>query len=287
MVHNGIEYGDMQLICEAYYIMANALGMSAEEMAQVFTRWNKGDLDSYLIEITSHIMARKDEETGKPTIEVILDQAGQKGTGKWTSQSALDLGIPAPTIAEAVFARCISAIKEERAAASKELKGPRRTRWKTDRKKAINAIRKALYASKVCSYAQGFALLAEASQEHGWNLDFGEISMIWRGGCIIRAHFLQRIKDAFDAEPDLPNLLLAPYFKDIIHKSQTAWRQVVTTATELGIPVPAFSSALAYYDSYRRERLSANLIQAQRDYFGAHTYQRVDKEGTFHTEWLK
>ncbi len=287
MVHNGIEYGDMQLICEAYYIMANALGMSADEMAEVFTRWNKGDLDSYLIEITSHIMARKDEETGKPMIEVILDQAGQKGTGKWTSQSALDLGIPAPTIAEAVFARCISAIKDERVAASKELKGPRRKNWKTDPKKAVNAIRKALYASKVCSYAQGFALMAEAKEEYGWDLDFGEISMIWRGGCIIRAHFLQRIKDAFDENPDLPNLLLAPYFKDIIHKSQNAWRQVVTTATELGIPVPAFSSALAYYDSYRRERLSANLIQAQRDYFGAHTYQRVDKEGTFHTEWIQ
>ncbi|KPJ54381.1 MAG: 6-phosphogluconate dehydrogenase [Planctomycetes bacterium DG_58] len=286
MVHNGIEYGDMQLICEAYYIMANALGMGAKELHQVFAEWNKGDLDSYLIEITRDIFAKMDEETGRPIVEVIKDRAGQKGTGKWTSQSALDLGIPAPTIAEAVFARCISAIKDERVAASKILKGPE-AKYKGDKDEFIEAIRQALYASKICSYAQGFALMRAAGEEFGWKLKFGEISMIWRGGCIIRAHFLHRIKDAFDRKPDLANLLLDPYFKQIVESSQDNWRKVVMEATRLGIPVPAFSSALAYFDSYRRERLSANLIQAQRDYFGAHTYERLDKEGSFHTEWLE
>ena len=287
MVHNGIEYGDMQLICEAYYIMANALGLTSAELHEVFKEWNAGDLDSYLIEITRDIFAKIDPDTGKPYVEHILDKAGQKGTGKWTSQSALDLGVPAPTIAEAVFARCISGVKDERVAASKILKGPRSQKWKgISRKRAIEAIRQALYASKVCSYAQGFALMREAGNEYGWKLNFPEISMIWRGGCIIRARFLHKIKDAFDKNPDLPNLMLDPYFQNIVEGSQKAWRLVVSTACNLGIPVPAFSSALAYFDSYRRARLSANLIQAQRDYFGAHTYLRTDKPGVFHTEWL-
>ncbi len=284
MVHNGIEYGDMQLISEAYYLMKNALGMDAPELHKVFAEWNEGELSSYLIEITADIFSKVDEETGKPLVEVILDRAGQKGTGKWASQSALDLGIAAPTIAEAVFARCISAVKEERIAAAKILSGPE-SKYEGNREKFIEAIRQALYASKICSYAQGFALMKAAGEEYDWNLHLGEIAMIWRGGCIIRARFLHRIKEAFDRNAGLPNLLLDAYFKDIVEKSQGAWRLVVSTAATLGIPVPAFSSALSYYDSYRRERLSANLIQAQRDYFGAHTYRRVDKEGVFHSEW--
>jgi len=286
MVHNGIEYGDMQLICEAYYLMANAMGMGAEELHEVFARWNEGDLDSYLIQITADIFSKKDPDTGKPLVDVILDRAGQKGTGKWTSQSALDLGVPAATIAEAVFARCMSAIKEERVAASKQLKGPRTRRITANKQEFIEAIRQALYASKICSYAQGFSLMKEAAKEYGWALKPGAIAMIWRGGCIIRARFLQRIKDAFDRRPDLPNLLLDPYFKGIVEGAQKSWRQVVAKATQMGIPVPAFSSALAYFDSYRRARLPANLLQAQRDYFGAHTYERVDKPGAFHTDWL-
>jgi 6-phosphogluconate dehydrogenase len=286
MTHNGIEYGDMQLICEAYYLMKNALGLTTEQMHDVFTEWNKGDLDSYLIEITADILSKKDSDTGNPLVEMILDKAGQKGTGAWTSQNALGLGIAAPTIAEAVFARCISAIKDERVAASKELAGPD-AKYTGNKEGFIRAIHNGLYASKICSYAQGFALMGQAAKEYDWKLNFGAIAMIWRGGCIIRAHFLRRIKDAFDRNPDLANLLLDPYFKDIVQKAQDKWRKVVTTAAELGIPVPAFSSALNYYDSYRNPRLSANLIQAQRDYFGAHTYQRIDKEGTFHTEWLK
>ena len=287
MVHNGIEYGDMQLIVEAYYIMANALRMGADELHEVFSRWNQGDLDSYLIQITADILSKKDPETGKPLVDVILDKAGQKGTGKWTSQSALDLGTPAVTIAEAVFARCMSAVKTERVAASKVLKGPRSRRVAAGKKDAfIEAIRQALYASKICSYAQGFSLMRAAAQEYGWKLDMGGIAMIWRGGCIIRARFLHRIKEAFDRCPDLPNLLLDPYFKDIVERSQKSWREVIVKATQMGIPVPAFSSALAYFDSYRRARLPANLIQAQRDYFGAHTYERVDKKGTFHTDWI-
>ena len=287
MVHNGIEYGDMQLICEAYYLMAHALGMSTAEMQKVFAEWNQGDLNSYLIEITADILNRKDPETGKPIVDVVLDTAGQKGTGKWTSQSALDLGVPAPTIAEAVFARCISAIKEERVAASKQLSGPS-AKYKGDRDAFVTAVRDALYASKICSYAQGFQLIAAAAKEHGWQLNFGEISMIWRGGCIIRAHFLNRIKEAFDRDASLANLLLDPFFKDIVQSNQANWRKVVTTAAELGVPAPAFSSALAYYDSYRADRLPANLLQAQRDYFGAHTYERVDKPRGefFHTEWM-
>ena len=284
MVHNGIEYGDMQLIAEAYYILHNTLGLDAKELHQIFSEWNSGDLDSFLIQITADIFKRIDEETGKPLVEMVLDKAGQKGTGKWTTVSALDLGVPAPTMAEAVFARCISAIKEERVAASKILTGPSGT-YTGDKKAFIAAIRDALYASKICSYAQGFQLMRAASQERNWNLNLGEIAMIWRGGCIIRAHFLNRIKEAFDRQPDLANLLLDPYFKDIIDRSQANWRKVVSVCAELGVPAPAFSSALAYYDSYRRDRLPANLIQAQRDYFGAHTYERIDKPGTFHSDW--
>jgi 6-phosphogluconate dehydrogenase len=288
MVHNGIEYGDMQLISEAYYILKHALGMSAKEMQSVFAEWNKGELDSYLIEITRDILSKVDKETGQPMVDMILDTAGQKGTGKWTSQAALDLGIATPTITEAVFARCISAIKEEREEASKVFKGPE-IKFEGDsdaREQFIEAIRQALFASKICSYAQGFAMMREASREYDWDLNFGDIALMWRGGCIIRAQFLDTIKEAFDKQPDLANLLMAPYFKEAVEKAQANWRLVVSTAINMGLPVPAFSSALSYFDSYRRVTLSANMIQAQRDYFGAHTYNRVDKPGTFHTEWL-
>jgi 6-phosphogluconate dehydrogenase len=284
MVHNGIEYGDMELISEAYFIMKNVLGMSHAEMSDEFAGWNEGDLDSYLIEITSQILSRTDPETGEPMVEVILDRAGQKGTGKWTSQSALDLGVPAPTIAEAVFARCISAIKAEREKASKIVKGPA-GKFSGNRKGFSKSIREALYASKICSYAQGFALMRSAAEEYEWSLDYGGIAKIWRGGCIIRAKLLARIRNAFDADPALPNLILDPYFRDVLEKSQKNWRHVVASAFELGVPIPAFSSALSYFDSYRTARLPANMIQAQRDYFGAHTYERVDKPGVFHTEW--
>ncbi len=288
MCHNGIEYGDMQMICEAYMLMEQVLGLTANEMHDVFAEWNEGELDSYLIEITRDILGKKDPETGKPMVDVILDTAGQKGTGKWTSQSALDLGIPVQTIAEAVFARTMSAIKEERVAASKVLSGPNAA-FDGDKKEMIEMIRKALYASKICSYAQGYQLMKAAAVEYGWDLDFGNIALLWRGGCIIRARFLGKIKEAFDKRPDLPNLLLDSYFKNVIEENQDAWRKVVAMAVEKGIPVPAFSSALAYYDGYRRERLPANLLQAQRDYFGAHTYERVDRPRGefFHTEWLK
>ena len=286
MIHNGIEYGDMQLISEAYFLMKNLLGLTNDEMGDIFSQWNKEELDSYLIEITADILKKKDDETGEYVIDLILDRAGQKGTGKWTSQSALDLGIAAPTIAEAVFARCISAIKKERVDASKILHGSK-IQFSGDKEKVIQSIRIALYASKICSYAQGFALMREAAKEFNWTLDFGEISMIWRGGCIIRAQFLHRIKDAYDRNPDLMNLLLDDYFKESVEKAQESWREVIKLAVDNGLPVPAFSSALAYYDSYRTARLSANMIQAQRDYFGAHTYERVDKDGVFHTEWLK
>lgn len=287
MTHNGIEYADMQLICEAYYIMKTVLKLPSEKIYQVFKEWNRGDLDSYLIEITADILKKKDEETGNFMVEMILDTAGQKGTGKWTSQSSLDLGIPAPTIAEAVFARCISAIKEERINASKILKGPK-TNFEGDKEKFIEAIYGALYASKICCYAQGFALMKEASKEYNWDLNFGEIALLWRNGCIIRAKFLERIKEAFEKNPNLPNLLLDPYFKQIIEKNQDKWREIVSVSAKLGVPIPAFSSALAYYDSYRCESLPANLLQAQRDYFGAHTYERIDKPRGkfFHTEWL-
>ncbi len=286
MIHNGIEYGDMQMICEAYSLLSTALGLSAQQLHEVFSEWNDGDLDSYLIQITKDILAEKDPETGKPMVDVILDTAGQKGTGKWTSQSALDLGSPAPTIAEAVFARCLSALKDERVYASKVLSGPV-AEFKGDKKTFIEDVRKALYASKVCSYAQGYQMLKLAAKEHNWDLKYGEIALMWRGGCIIRAKFLGNIKKAFDNNPELPNLLLDPFFKEVIDQCQESWRRTIATAVQLGIPVPTFSSALSYYDSYRAPRLPANLLQAQRDYFGAHTYERVDKPRGqfFHTDW--
>ncbi|ASB88541.1 NADP-dependent phosphogluconate dehydrogenase [Bacillus sonorensis] len=287
MVHNGIEYGDMQLISESYFILKNLLGLSSDELHEVFAEWNKGELDSYLIEITADIFTKKDEETGKPMVDVILDKAGQKGTGKWTSQSALDLGVPLPIITESVFARFISAMKEERVKASKLLTGPEAKPVTENKEELIEAVRKALFMSKICSYAQGFAQMKAASEEYGWDLKYGDIAMIFRGGCIIRAAFLQKIKDAYDRNPELDNLLLDPYFKDIVESYQGALRKTVSLAVEQGIPVPCFSSALAYFDSYRTATLPANLIQAQRDYFGAHTYERTDKEGIFHTEWMK
>ncbi len=286
MVHNGIEYGDMQLICEVYQLMSQGLGMSAAEMQPVFAEWNKGVLDSYLIDITTDILKVKDPETGKAMVDLILDTAGQKGTGKWTSVAGLDLGVAIPQIAEAVFARCISAIKEERVAAAAKLKGPNKP-YRKDRAKFIAQLHDALYASKICSYAQGYQLLRAASEEYKWNLKFGEIALLWRGGCIIRAQFLDNIKDAFTKKPKLANLLLDPYFKKVVAKSQRSLRTVIKTAIDLGIPVPSMSSALNYYDSYRCERLPANMLQAQRDYFGAHTYERVDKPRGefFHTDW--
>ncbi len=286
MVHNGIEYGDMQLISESYFILKHVLGLDAAELHEVFAEWNKGELDSYLIEITADIFTKKDEKTGKPLVDMILDTAGQKGTGKWTSQDALDLGVPLPIVTESVFARFISAMKSERVIASKLLAGPETVAYTGDKAELIEAVRKALYMSKICSYAQGFAQLHIAAKEYNWDLHYGEIAMIFRGGCIIRAQFLQKIKDAYDRESDLANLLLDPYFKEIVESYQSALRDVLSVAIKQGIPVPGFSSALAYYDSYRTETLPANLIQAQRDYFGAHTYQRVDEEGTFHTEWF-
>jgi 6-phosphogluconate dehydrogenase len=286
MVHNGIEYGDMELIAEAYFLMKNVLGMSHDEMRDEFARWNKGDLESYLVEITADILAKKDPETGLPLVEAVLDRAGQKGTGAWTSKSALDLGIAAPTIAEAVFARCISAARSERVEASRLLAGPTAA-FKGDRAQFLESLRDALYASKICSYAQGFSLLRAAAGEYHWPLDYGEIASIWRGGCIIRARFLGKIKEAYDREPRLANLILDPYFRGVILRAQPGWRRVVATATELGVPIPAFSSALSWFDSYRSARLPANMIQAQRDYFGAHTYERTDRGGVFHTEWGK
>ncbi|MFP4214828.1 MAG: decarboxylating NADP(+)-dependent phosphogluconate dehydrogenase [Planctomycetota bacterium] len=285
MVHNGIEYGDMQLICEAYNLM-KGMGMTPDEMSDVFAEWNKGDLDSYLIEISRDILAKKDDETGKPMVDVILDTAGQKGTGKWTAITALDLGQPLTLIGEAVFARCLSALKDERVAAAKELTGPDAT-FDGDKAAFIEDIRQALYASKIVSYAQGYQLMREAAKEWDWNLNYGGIALMWRGGCIIRSQFLGKIKEAFDEDPQLVNLLLAPYFKDAVTNAQAAWRRVVSKSVEMGVPVPAFSSALAYFDGYRSERLPANLLQAQRDYFGAHTYERVDKPRGefFHTNW--
>ncbi|MCE0741835.1 NADP-dependent phosphogluconate dehydrogenase [Bacillus sp. G16] len=287
MVHNGIEYGDMQLISESYFILKQVLGLSADELHEVFAEWNKGELDSYLIEITADIFTKKDEETGKPLVDVILDKAGQKGTGKWTSQSALDLGVPLPIITESVFARFISAMKEERVKASGILSGPEEKPVTENKEELIEAVRKALFMSKICSYAQGFAQMKAASEEYNWDLKYGEIAMIFRGGCIIRAAFLQKIKEAYDREPELDNLLLDSYFKNIVESYQGALRQVISLAVAQGVPAPSFSSALAYYDSYRTAVLPANLIQAQRDYFGAHTYERTDKEGIFHTEWMK
>ena len=286
MVHNGIEYSDMQLIAEAYYILSKAGGLTAAELHDVFARWNEGPLDSYLIEITRDILAVVDPETGRPLVDLILDKAGQKGTGKWTSQSALDLGIPTPAITEAVFARCMSAVKDERVKAANVLKGPEGT-WNGDRQELIQAVHDALYASKICSYAQGFALLAAASKEYGWNLQFGEISLLWRGGCIIRARFLDKIRDAFAKDAGLANLMLDSFFASVLAEAQKPWRLVLKTCRDLGIPTPAFNASLDYYDSYRQAVLPANLIQAQRDYFGAHTYERTDRPGVFHTEWGK
>ncbi|NOR33306.1 MAG: decarboxylating NADP(+)-dependent phosphogluconate dehydrogenase [Bacteroidales bacterium] len=285
MVHNGIEYGDMQLISEAYNLMKNLLGMSADEMHEVFKEWNEGELDSYLIEITRDILGYRDED-GEPLVEKILDTAGQKGTGKWTGIEALDLGIPLTLIGESVFARCLSALKEERVEASKVLSGPHPS-YSGDRAMFINDIKSALYASKIVSYAQGYTLLREAAKEYGWELNYGGIALLWRGGCIIRSVFLSKIKDAFDQNPSLPNLLLDPFFKEKVEASQEGWRKVVATALVNGIPVPAFTTALNYFDGYRSERLPANMLQAQRDYFGAHTYERVDKPRGefFHTNW--
>ncbi len=284
MVHNGIEYADMQVICEAYWLMEKLLGMSPDEISAVFAEWNKGELSSYLVAITAEILARKDPDTGKPMVNVILDTAEQKGTGKWSGQTALDLGVAAPTIADAVFARTLSALKKERVAASSVLPGPT-VSFPGDKPAFIERIRKALFCSKICSYAQGFALLRAADQEYHWDLRFGTISSLWRAGCIIRAQFLGKIKKAYDQDPALANLLLDPYFAQVMAADHQAWRQVVSVAAIHGVPVPAFMSALAYYDGYRSATLPANLLQAQRDYFGAHTYNRVDKVGKFHTQW--
>jgi len=285
MVHNGIEYGDMQLIGEAYNLMRAGLGMTAEEMHQVFAEWNKGELESYLIEITRDILAFKDTD-GQPLVDKILDTAGQKGTGKWTVMNSAELGVPITLIAEAVYSRCISAFKEERVVAAKKLKGPKPV-VSGDRAKFVESIRQALYASKIVSYAQGYMLMRSAAKEYGWNLNYGGIALMWRGGCIIRSRFLGDIKEAFDKQPKLTNLLLAPFFKKAIRVSHRGWRNVVATAARKGIPVPAFSTALAFFAGYRSERLPANLLQAQRDYFGAHTYERIDKPRGefFHTNW--
>lgn len=285
MVHNGIEYGDMQLIAEAYHILKDVAGLTHEELADVFEEWNKGELDSYLIEITKNILKVKDPETSKPIVDIILDKAGQKGTGKWTSQSALDLGVPLSLITESVFARYISALKTERVHASTILNGPKKGAFSGNKKAFIESVRRALYFSKIASYAQGFAQMKAASDQYDWDLQYGEIAKIFRAGCIIRARFLQKITDAYNNDKNLNNLLLDPYFKGIADNYQDDLRNVVAEAVKAGIPVPTFSAAISYYDSYRLEVLPANLIQAQRDYFGAHTYERVDKEGIFHTEW--
>ncbi|MCH2661197.1 decarboxylating NADP(+)-dependent phosphogluconate dehydrogenase [bacterium] len=286
MVHNGIEYGDMQMIAESYALLRQVLGIEPQAMSEIFKNWNAGELDSYLIEITGDILAKTDEETGRPMVDLILDTAGQKGTGKWTGIDSLQLGAPVTAITEAVFARALSFLKDERVAAAKVLKGPDAT-FDGDREAFVEDVRQALYAAKICSYAQGYQLLHLAAVEYGWDLNYGSIALMWRGGCIIRAQFLGRIKEAFDADPTLANLLLAPYFSEQIENAQAAWRRIVATAVTLGVPVPTFSSALAYYDGYRSERLPANLLQAQRDYFGAHTYERIDKPRGefFHTNW--
>ena len=285
MVHNGIEYGDMQLICEAYSLM-KAVGMTPAEMGEAFARWNAGELNSYLIEITADILSQRDEETGKPMVELILDTAGQKGTGKWTVITACELGMPVTLIGEAVFARCLSALKDERSAASQSLRGPKRS-FKGDRAKFVEDIRQALYASKIVSYAQGFQMMRAAAAEFGWGLNYAGVAAMWRGGCIIRSQFLGRITQAFRGRKEVLNLLLVPYFRSAVRKAQAAWRRVIIQAVRLGIPVPAFSTALAYYDGYRSARLPANLLQAQRDYFGAHTFERVDKPRGefFHRNW--
>ncbi len=287
MVHNGIEYGDMQLICEAYALLKATINPSAEEFHQIFGEWNKGELDSFLIEITTNIFAKKDPETGQPLVDVILDKAGQKGTGKWTVGHAIEMGVPLSVIGSAVEARVLSSMKDERVAASKELPKPDAKPFSGDRAALIAAVRDALYASKIMSYAQGMVQLGVAGQLYNWNLNFGDIASIWRGGCIIRARFLNRITDAYRTNPGLKNLILDPFFRDVIAKTQANWRTAICTAIEHGVATPAFSAALAYYDSYRQERLPANLLQAQRDYFGAHTYERTDKPRGefFHTDW--
>ena len=289
MVHNGIEYGDMQMICESFHLMSVITKLPPLEIGRIFDRWNEGELDSFLVEITGDILKQNDPRTGKPFVDVVMDAAGQKGTGKWTSVNALDMGVPAPTVAEAVFARCLSAVKEERVAASEILGGPPAPPESPgDAEEVITAIRDALYCSKICSYAQGFQLMREAQNEYGWKLNFGEIAQIWRGGCIIRAAFLQKITEAYQRDPDLSNLLLDDYFKGCIDKYQANWRKVVSLAVAYGVPAPTFFSALAYYDGYRNDRLPQNLLQAQRDYFGAHTYERTDEPrgSYFHLDWL-
>jgi len=285
MVHNGIEYGDMEVIGEAYQLMKAGLGMTADEMSATFTEWNKSELDSYLIEITANVLAFKDTD-GQPLVDKILDAAGQKGTGKWTVISSMELAIPITLMAEAVYARCISALKDERVVAAKKLKGPR-PKISMDRAKFVEDIRRALYASKIVSYAQGYMLMRTAAQTYKWNLNYGAIASMWRAGCIIRSQFLDKIKEAYDAHPKLTNLLLDKFFKQAIKESQRSWRNVVATAAKKGIPTPAFATALNFYDAYRSDRLPANLLQAQRDYFGAHTYERVDKPRGefFHTNW--
>jgi 6-phosphogluconate dehydrogenase len=286
MVHNGIEYGDMQMISEAYSLLREVAGLSNAEIAAVFSEWNKGELDSYLIEITAEILTKKDEQTGQDLVDVILDTAGQKGTGKWTSTTALEVGAPSSTIAEAVFARCLSALKEERVAASSIIAGPK-LEFGGDKNAFVEQVRQALFASKICSYAQGYQLMRMVALERGWKLDFGSIALMWRGGCIIRAAFLENIKTAFDTNPNLPNLLIDPHFVGLLQNHQASWRAVIATAIQNGVWIPAFSSAVSYFDGYRTGRLSTNIIQAQRDYFGAHTYERLDKPRGefFHTNW--
>jgi len=285
MVHNGIEYADIQLIAEAYDLLRNVAGLDVPAIAEVFRSWNQGDLDSFLIEITAKVLAKTDEATGQPLVDVILDQAEQKGTGRWTAQDALELGVPLTGITEAVFARTLSALRDQRAAASRALAGPSPTADTGTADQLVDDIQRALYASKVVAYAQGFDQMAAASRTYGWDLTLGDMATIWRGGCIIRARFLDRIRAAYDEQPELPNLLMVPYFRDAVAEAQDAWRRVVVRATELGVAIPAFASSLSYYDGYRRERSPASLIQGLRDFFGAHTYQRVDREGTFHVMW--
>ena len=287
MVHNGIEYADIQLIAEAYDLLTHALNLGAEELSRIFSEWNKGDLESYLIQITSEVLGKRDRATGRPLVDVIVDEAEQKGTGKWASQSALDLGIPVTAITEAVFARSLSALKADRQVAARTLIGPNGGGKAPAPASLIDDVRSALYASKIVAYAQGFEEMQAASTENGWDLQLGAIARIWRGGCIIRARFLNRITEAYAAETGIKNLLLVPYFRDAIASTQDAWRRVIGVAVERGIPVPAFSSSLAYYDAYRRERLPANLVQGLRDYFGAHTYRRIDRAGSFHTRWAQ
>ncbi|KLU59432.1 6-phosphogluconate dehydrogenase, NADP(+)-dependent, decarboxylating [Peptococcaceae bacterium CEB3] len=284
MVHNGIEYADMQLIAESYHLLKSALGLEAREMAEVFRAWNAGELESFLIEITAEILARPDEETGRPLVEMIRDQAEQKGTGKWTCQSALELGVPAPTITEAVYARGLSVLKEERVEAAKAFPGPRPP-YAGEKAKFLAALRNALYAAKICSYAQGFALLKAAGQAYGWEMDLGRAALVWRSGCIIRAGFLDRIAEAYGKSPGLVNLMLDPFFSERLNRVQTSWRWLVATAKELGIATPALSSSVDYFDGYRTADLPANLIQAQRDYFGAHMFERTDRPGKFHAIW--